>query len=96
MVCWCMDSYVRVVVCVVWSVPLFMNLRRTSNASGGDSLELRRHCVEYTEPLRTTDSGCFSSLGGGVPDCHCVIKYYEESSNLVQVWLMLGNIRGLL
>ena len=67
----------------MWSVPHFMNLRHASNASGGDSLELRRHCCEYTEPLRTTDSGCFSSLEGGGPDCRNVIKYYEESPNLV-------------
>ena len=47
------------------SVPDFMNLWHASNANGGDSMELGRHCCEYTEPLRTTDSGCFPSLGGG-------------------------------
>jgi hypothetical protein len=51
-------------VCV-WSVPDFMNLRLASNANGGDSLELWRHCCKYTEPLRTTDSGCFSSFFWG-------------------------------
>jgi len=77
-----------------------MYLRHASNASGGDNLELRRHCVEYTEPLRTTDSGCFSSLGGlggGVVLIAVMfLKYYDESWNLVQVWHMLDNIRGLL
>jgi len=69
----------------VWSVPDFMNLRHALNANGGDSLELWRHRYEYTEPLRTTDSGCFPSLwgggggGGGGADCLYVIKYYEES-----------------
>ena len=57
-----------------------MNLRRASNANGGDILGLWRHCCEYTEPLRTTDSGCFSGLGGGgwLPLCYKILRRISE------------------
>ena len=66
-------------VCVV--IPYFVNLRHTSNANGGDSLQLWRHCCEYTEPLRTADIGCFFSLGGagcGLPLCYKILRRISE------------------